>query len=225
MVKRQNTTHAFLQLIVVREILVRVKVDLIDICTKPDREYVWILHFKGHFLKSSMLYTLTSKNASEITFYIKLFVLHLGIPGILQFDNGRKFIDALLLFTQMYNITLINVYPRTLQTKRLVEQANAIVKNKIAKWKAVNGTRDRADSLTKFCDTINNQTHQSLPSSVIRIKLMFSRKPEFSTSRTIFTKEKRDKPCNKSLLKILIVFVKKQNRKKVKYGNLSLIAE
>ena len=103
-----------------------------------------------------MLYALTSKKASEITFYINLFVQHLAIPGILQCDNGREFKGALLVFLKKHNIKLINDRPQTLQTQRLVEQANAVVKNKIAKWQAINGTGNWTDSLTEICDAINN---------------------------------------------------------------------
>lgn len=63
---QQNTTRAFLQPNVVRDILARLQADLIDMRTNPEGEYVWILHLKDHFSKSSMLYTLTSKMASKI---------------------------------------------------------------------------------------------------------------------------------------------------------------
>ena len=79
LLNRQNTMRAPLQPIVVREILARVQADLIDMRTKPDGKYVWILHLKDHFSKFSMLDALTSKRASEITFYINLFVRHLGV--------------------------------------------------------------------------------------------------------------------------------------------------
>ena len=70
MVNRQNTTRAPLQPIVVT--LGRVQADLIDMRTKPDGEHVWILHLKDHFSKFSMLYALTSKRASEITYIYQL---------------------------------------------------------------------------------------------------------------------------------------------------------
>ncbi len=133
MLNRQNTTCTLLQPIVVREILARVQADLIDIRTKPDGKYVWILHLKDHFSKFSILYALTSKKASEITFYINLFARHLGIPGILQCDNGREFKGSLLPFLKKHNIKLINGRPQTSQTKDLVERANIVVKDKIAK--------------------------------------------------------------------------------------------
>ena len=142
MLNRQNTTHALLQPIVIRKILARVQTDLIDMRTKFNGEYVWILHLKDHFSKFSMLYALKSKKTSEITFYINLFVQHWDTPVILQCDNRREFKGALLLFLKKHNIKFINGRPRTPGTQKLVELANAVVKDNIGKWRAVNSTGD-----------------------------------------------------------------------------------
>lgn len=56
---------------------------------------------------------------------------HLDIPEILQYDNGREFESALLVFFKKHNIKLINGRPRTPRTQGLVEQANAVVKDKL----------------------------------------------------------------------------------------------
>lgn len=189
MVNRQHITRAPLQPIVVTEVLGRVQADLIDMRTKPNDEHVWILHLKDHFSKFSMLYALTSKRASEITYYISLFVRHLGIPGILQYDNGREFKGALLLFLKKHNIRLVNGRPRTPGTQGLVEQANAVVKDKITKWQAVNGSGNWASALTEICDAINDQTHESLPAGVTPMQLMFFRKPNSRKTRIVYAME------------------------------------
>lgn len=95
----------------------------------------------------------------------------------------------MLLFLKRHNIKLINGRPRNPWTQGLVEQANSVVKDKIAKWQAVNGTGDWADSLTEICDAINNQTQESLPAGVTPMQLMFARKPESFTSHA--TEEER----------------------------------
>ena len=105
--------QAPLQPIVVTEVLGRVQADLIDIRKKPDGNHVWILYLKDYFFKFSILNALTSKRASEITYYISLLICHLGIPGLLQCDNGREFKGALLLFQRKHNIRLINGRPQT----------------------------------------------------------------------------------------------------------------
>ncbi len=122
-----------MQLIVVTQVLRRVQADLIDIPTKPDGKHVWILHLKDHFSQIRMLYALTSKRASEITYYISLLVCHLRILGILKCDNRREFKRALLLFLIKFNIRLVNRRPQTPQTQELVEEANALLKDNIIK--------------------------------------------------------------------------------------------
>lgn len=187
----QNFTSASLQPILVKEVMAQVQADLIDMRTKSDGEYVWILYLKDHLLKFSILYILKSKRLSKITYYISLFVRHLGIPGILQCDNGQEFKGALLLFLKKHNIKLINGCPKTPQIQGLVEQANAVIKDKIAKWQAVNGNGDWADSLMEICDSINNQIHKFPSAGVTLMQLMFFCKPEFQNTKVIcISKEK-----------------------------------
>ncbi len=88
-INRQNITRASLQSIVALDAHEQVQADLIDMYTKPDRSYVCILHIKDHFLKHTMLHSLTSKKASEIAYYIILYLHHFGAPRVFQCDNGR----------------------------------------------------------------------------------------------------------------------------------------
>ncbi len=189
MLNRQNTMRSPLQPILVREILAKVQAHLIDIRMKSDSEYIWILHLNGHFSKFSMLYALTSKKASEITLYINLFVWQFGVLVILQCYDGREFKGILLLFLKKYNIKLINSRLQTPLTQGIVQQANAVVKDKIAKWQAINGIGNWVDSLIEICDAINNQTPKFLPSGVTSMQFLFLRKSESSTSRIVFTTE------------------------------------
>ncbi len=86
-----------------------------------------------------------AKKHQKFSYYINLFIWHLGVPGILQYDNRREFKGVLLLFLKKYNIKLINGRPQTPQTQGVVEQANAAMRDKIAKLQAVNSTVDWAD--------------------------------------------------------------------------------
>lgn len=113
------------------EVLERLQAGLINMHTKPYSKYVWILHLKDHFSKFSIFYALESKIALEIAYFIELFVCHLGISEILQYDISQELKGALLVFLKKYHIRLINGRSRTLCTQGLVEQANVIVKNKI----------------------------------------------------------------------------------------------
>lgn len=109
----------------------KLQTDLIDIYTKPDSKYIWILYLKYHFSKFSIFYTLESKKALEIVYYIELFVCHLGIPEILQYNNNQEFKSVLLVFLKKHNIKLINGHFHTLCIQKLVEQVNMVIKNKL----------------------------------------------------------------------------------------------
>ena len=216
MLNRQNTTCSLLQPIVVREILAKVQAHLIDIRTKSDSEYVWILHLNGHFLKFSMLYALTSRKASEITLYINLFVRQLGVLGILQCNDRREFKGILLLFLKKHNIKLINSRLQPPLTQEIVKQANAVGKDKIAKWQAINGIGNWADSLIEICDAINNQTPKYLPSGVTSMQIMFFQKSEFSTSRIVFTTEEERQVLRQSSVGDIDSFCEEAEYKKGK---------
>ena len=136
-----------------------------------------------------MLYGSTSKKASEITYYIGLFVRHLRIPGILQCDNRREFKEALLLFLKKHNIKLVNQRSRTLRMQRLVEKANAMVKDKITKWQAVNSSGNLASVLKEICNAINNKTHESLPAGITPTWLIFFRKPSSRKNPIVYVTE------------------------------------
>ena len=113
MINCQNITRTSLQPILALDVDEGVQADLIDMRTKPDGSYIWILHINDHFSKYTMLYTLTSKKASKIAYYIILYVCHFGAPGIFQCDYGREFKVALLIFLRKHGIRLINGRPQT----------------------------------------------------------------------------------------------------------------
>ena len=170
----------------------RLQTDLIDIRIKLNGEYVWILHLKDHFPKFSILYTLKIKKAFEIAYYIGLFVCHLVVLEFLQYDNGRVFKGVLLVFHKKHNIKLIDRRLPTPITERLVEQANAVIKDKLRKWQPANVAGAEADALIEIIEAINNQTHESLPTGVTPSQLMFSLKPKFLNTRlTFLTEEKK----------------------------------
>lgn len=66
------------------------------------------------------------------------------------------------MFLKKHNIKLINRHSYIIYIQRLIEQANAIIKNKLQKWQVANSTRDWADILIKICKIINNKTYKSL---------------------------------------------------------------
>ncbi len=86
---------------------------------------------------------------------------------------------------------MVNRRPQTSRTQRLVEQANSLVKDKITKSQAVNSSGNWAIALTEIYDAINNQTHESLPTGVIDIQLMFFQKPNSRKIRIVYATEEK----------------------------------
>lgn len=82
---------------------------------------------------------------------------------MIMIKNSR---ELCCFFLKKHNIKFINGRPRTSQTQGLDEQTNTVVKNKIAKWQAVNGNENWADFFTEIYDIINNQTHESFPAYI-----------------------------------------------------------
>ncbi len=164
-----------------------------------------------------MLYALTSKRRPEITYYISLFVCHLGILAILQCDNGSEFKEALLLFLKKHNIRLVNRRPRIPRTQELVEQANSLVKDKITKWQAVKGLGNWASALTEIRDAINNQTHESLPAGGTPIQLIFFKSQTRARLGLYMQRRRKNVFYAKYLPTILTISPNKHNLAKAKH--------
>ena len=100
-----------------------------------------------HFSKFHMLFAMKNKEAATVARKIHHWIVILGIFEILQSDNGTEFKDICLELMRRYGIKVINSRPRTPRTQGLVEQANSIVKTKIANWKRTYGSTHWADAL------------------------------------------------------------------------------
>ncbi len=106
-----------------------------------------------------------------------------------------------------------------------MERANTVVKDKIAKWQAVNCTSDWVDSLTEMCYTINDQTHEFLPASVTLMQFMFLRKLKSSTSYTLFTIEKKRQVLRQISIEDINSLCEQTKHKKGKRGKSGFIAK
>ena len=134
LLNRPTNTRPPLEPIVAKRILERIQVDLIDFRHEPDGKFKWIMHLKDHVSKFSALFAQTSKEASECATSLATFIKFMGDPEICQSDNGREFKGVLLILLKRHGIKIINGRPRTPRTQGLVEQGNAVVKDKLRKW-------------------------------------------------------------------------------------------
>ena len=63
----------------------------------PDGEYSWILHGVDHWSKFHFAYPLVHKSALDVAVVLEKYIFPImGIPSILQSDNGREFINAVI---------------------------------------------------------------------------------------------------------------------------------
>ena len=109
---RRSNTRAPLQPIIASEVMERVQIDLVDIRSQRDGHMKWILHIKDHFSKYTTLYALPNKKASTVAKYICMFILHCGIPDIIQCDNGTEFKGIIIVLIVQDDMKLINGYQR-----------------------------------------------------------------------------------------------------------------
>ena len=89
--KAQSKSKGPLKSIETSRLFERVQIDLIDMTSTPDGEYVWICHMEDHFSKFHMLFAIRNKEAATVARKIHHWLAILGIFEILQSDNGTEF--------------------------------------------------------------------------------------------------------------------------------------
>ncbi len=145
--KAHSKSKGPLKSIVTTRLFERVQIDLIDMTSTPDGEYVWICHMEDHFSKFHMLFPMANKEAPTVARHIHTWISILGVFEILQSDNGTEFKGICLELMRRYGVKVINGRPRTPRTQGLIEQANGTVKTRIASWKREHGSTHWGDGL------------------------------------------------------------------------------
>jgi transposase InsO family protein len=96
----------------------------------------WILHCVDHWSKFNFAYALDSKTAENVADILRTHIFpYFGVPRILHSDNGREFINQVivnLLKEWHSNIQLISGRPRHPQSQGLVERAHQTLHKKLA---------------------------------------------------------------------------------------------
>lgn len=113
-----------------------IQIDLIDMRHLPDGSFKWIAHAVDHWSKFNFAYPLFSKTAEEVAEGMQSFIFsYFGLPSILQSDNGKEFVNAVLKkVVQQWpgKVQLISGRPRHPQSQGLVEQAHHTLERMIA---------------------------------------------------------------------------------------------
>ena len=70
---------------------VRGQVDLVDLQSMPDGDFVYLLNYIDHGVKKLTCIPLVSKRASSVAFALFTIFTEVGPPSVLQTDNGGEF--------------------------------------------------------------------------------------------------------------------------------------
>ena len=173
--KGSQKSKAPLQAIVENILWGRVQIDLIDMRGDPDGEYKWICHIRDHFSKYSGAYPMVNKTSSEVVKVVVIWIMHFGPPKILQSDNGTEFKGALSILLHEHGIKVINGRPRHSQSQGMVEQANGVLKGKIAAWRSDHQSASWVCSLPEVIAAMNCQ--QSSVTGRSAFEIVFGQSP------------------------------------------------
>ena len=122
--------------------LEKMQIDLVDMQSKPDGQFKWILTCADHFTKRVSLRALCSKRGAKVAHALIDIFAETGVPEEIQNDCGREFRNKhvktlALLFT---GIKFKRSKPRKPSTNGLVEAANKDIKNMLFCWMRENKT-------------------------------------------------------------------------------------
>ena len=69
----------------------------------PHNNKKWILHAIDHWSKFNFAYAIESKHAVNVAHVLEVHIFpYFGVPRILQSDNGREFINKVLMMENVY---------------------------------------------------------------------------------------------------------------------------
>ena len=102
----------------------------------PDKDYKWILQLVDHWSKFNFAFPLFQKSAKDVANALEKWVFPvMGLPRILQSDNGREFVIKLVdevLATWSGQLQPVSGRPCHPQSQGLVEQAHYTLERMIS---------------------------------------------------------------------------------------------
>jgi transposase InsO family protein len=140
---RSKTTGCVVKPILCENFNSRAQMDLIDMQCMPDDGYKWIMVYQDHFSKFIMLRPLRAKEAIEVARGLISVFSVLGVPLILQSDNGKEFRNKVItsLKSLWPEMSFVHGRPRNPQSQGSVERCNADIKKMLASWMRENKSK------------------------------------------------------------------------------------
>lgn len=118
--------------------------------------------YQDHLTKFCILHPLTSKHAAEVAFLIADIFLLLGVPVLLQSDNGSEFTAQIIteLGSLWPELSIVHGKPRHPQSQGSVERANGDIKDMLLVCMADNYSTDWAVGV-KFVQFSKNSAYHA----------------------------------------------------------------
>ena len=116
--------------------LTRVQVDLIDMTSRTDNDFRYIMHARDQFSKFSWAYPLVNKNAAGVAERLITIFTQFGPPLILQSNNGHTFVATVISQLKLIwtNHLIINGSPIHPQYQGCIEKANGDLEINLDIW-------------------------------------------------------------------------------------------
>jgi hypothetical protein len=168
----------------------RIEIDLVDMRSRPDGEYNWILHCVDHFSKFSVAFPLKTKHSEEVARCMANYIAMFGPMGKLQCDNGGEFKGAVKVLMKEYGIAIIRSRPQHPQTNGVVESGNGTLKTRLEKWMIDNQSTKWTTGLLSTIISLNSLTSSTTRKSPYQIVF----KQRMRDAKWLLPNE-RDAPC------------------------------
>ncbi|CAG2227606.1 unnamed protein product [Mytilus edulis] len=146
----------------------RGQLDLVDKRADPDGQYCWIGHYIDHYTKFNFFWPQMNKSADEVAHNLSVHVFSVvGLPSILQHDNGREFCNAVIRETLKLwpgdgDVKIITGRPRHPRTQGLVEQVHDSLHKLLASKRADKPGSGWLEFLYEIQYSLNTQCHSSI---------------------------------------------------------------
>jgi hypothetical protein len=157
--------------------LTRLQIDLIDLRTRPDKDYKWILHCRDHYSKYSWAYPLVSKEAQGVADNLMKLFYEFGPCKLLQSDNGREFTATVIknLKNVWPGLVIINGRPRHPESQGLVERGNSTLCDILGKFMEDRSTTCWTNCLLPAVFSMNTSLARGV--NMTPYEIVFGQKP------------------------------------------------
>ena len=132
---------------------------------KVKTNFSWVLDIIDYFTKYLLSFPLVKNDADNVLLGIKEFVYTIGIPNILQTDNGSEFVNNKVKnFCEKNKILFIQSRPRNPKCNGIIEVSHKEIRKYVLTKFAIQEENeeeifDLRDVLLEACNTHNNNVH------------------------------------------------------------------